>query len=157
MAARSRGFRSVVSAFVTGVVVPVLVQFLANGYKFDVIIHTRETAAVTPAVPPAAPPEVRVLADGTGATADEAWNDALRNALRTCAASLVDGLTWSQSGALICNQVLQDARDLVVRCEDIRCSPEQGVWHRQVAVILSRSTLAERLKAAHLRTVVDAP
>ena len=157
MATRTRGFSTTISAFVTGFVVPVLAQFLSNANKIDIVIHTEKPAAVTPAVPRVVPAEVQVIADGIGVSADEAWNDAIRNALRNLAASLVDGQTWSQSGMLICDQVLQDTRSIVVRCEDVRCLPEKGVWHRQVAIVLSRTTLAERLKASHWRTVVDAP
>src|SRR4051812_181390 len=127
MTTRTARFGTALSAFVTGVVVPVLLQYLANTNKTPIVIKQETPPVVAPSpTPPAAPvpSEVRVVAQGVGRSPDEAWYDAVRTALRTFAASLVDGQTWSQSGTLICNQVLQDDRGLVVRCEDVRCTPE---------------------------------
>ena len=149
MATRTGYFGTVVSAFVTGIVMPVTVHFLVTTNKIEVAFHNE-----APSIPIAG--EERLIADGVGLSPDEAWNDAVSNALRNATASLVDGQTWSQSSTLICNQLQKDRGSLIVRSKDIWCSTERGVWHRQVDLVISRSALSRRLKAAHWRVVTNA-
>ncbi len=153
-------FGTAVSAFITGVVVPVLIQVLANAYKTNFVIHSETPPPlISASISPVArvPAEVKVIAQGVGRSADDAWHDAIHKGLQSLAASLVDGQTWSQSSTLICQQVLQNEKSLILRCEDGRCMPEGGIWHREVVIVVARSTLTDRLKAAHCRVVMDAP
>jgi hypothetical protein len=151
MAAKQSGSRGIVLyAVFTSFLAPLLVHQLTDNHPHRELplqapVSLTEWNDASPR--PAPDPEERIIAQGMGRTAEEAWYDALRSALRMSTAALVDPKTWNQDGNSISAAVLGDTRGLVTRCEELRCVCERGVWRREVAVFVARTTLAARLRA----------
>jgi hypothetical protein len=151
MATPSKFLGSLFTLFFTGVMAPVLVR------QFNEACDGRADAV--PTLPRGATrlpeAEVRVMAQGIGATPEEAWYAAQYNALRTAVTPMVDAQTWAQEGMYIGATVRRDAGQLITRCQDLGCVRDGGLWRRDVAVFVARAELAAKLKAAHVRIVVE--
>jgi hypothetical protein len=129
----------VASAVLSGIVVPVVVNVASQELqKADLLsladAWTRATST-TPAVPPAEPPEAifRVVAQGEGATPEEALQDALRHALG--------------SGS----DARRQAPARVASCKELACGIERrfgrNVYRRQVEAVIARRAEEEGGKA----------
>jgi hypothetical protein len=127
--------------FFTTVLAPVLVHILTDEHD-----HKAPVKADT---------EARVIVQGIGATPDEAWYEAQRTALREAVMPMVDAQTLARDGKCIWATVFQNVGKLITRCQDLECTCNQGVWHREVMVFIARAELADRLRAAHVSVVGD--
>jgi hypothetical protein len=151
MAAKRSGFLGLmVYAVFTSLLGPLLVHLLTDRHSGREIPVPKLVAPAEwnhPKPHPAFDPEERIIAQGVGRTAEEAWDDALCSALRSSISALVDQRTWSEDGNSINAAMLGDARGLVSRCQELSCVCDRGVWRREVAVFVDRATLAARLRA----------
>ncbi len=135
----------------TTVLAPVLVSILTTEVKS----HNDRPAAPEPGSAPAQATlaeRTEVIAQGVGWTPDEAVQDAVRNALRSASAALVDPSTWTRQGTALFDVLLRNSQGLVLRCQEVRSGTawHQGrqYHHRTLAVEVARRLLADRLRTA---------
>jgi hypothetical protein len=97
----------------------------------------------------------RVVAEGTGPTAEAAVEDAHRNAVRQFLPKLVEAGELSRKGKAIDAQVLADTDPLVRRSEVVESTRDRAkgrdVYRRVLQVTVDRPALAARLQAAGVR------
>jgi hypothetical protein len=96
---------------------------------------------------------IQIIVQGVGRTPAEAFQDALRTAVRQALAAQVDATTWARSGPAIFDGVMRNCR-VILSWKEIKATKEwrlTGPWHHQeVAVTLDRRALVERLRAVLL-------
>jgi hypothetical protein len=139
----------------TGLVVPLLVNVLTDARPGGNVSRGSLTSFPQGCPRPSPEAEERVLAQGWGPTAEEAWRDAVRSALRTAVTALVDAHTWARDGRFICASVLGDGQGLVTRCQDLGCTWDRGAVGREVAVFVARAALVDKLRAARVPVLGD--
>jgi hypothetical protein len=147
-------FGAIITLFFSSVITPVLMQMLTQAE--DSKLEFKEAPIGLSAKSPFAIVEDRITAQGQGATPEEAWYDAQRNALQAAVASMVDAQTWANDSKIICATLFQDAGRLITRCQDLGCTRERSIWRREVAVFVARAELANKLRTALVRVVGDA-
>jgi hypothetical protein len=157
MAKASRLLGSLFTLFFTSVLAPVLIHALSEACDGTAGAgHARIPQAAPAAAAPAATGEERVVAEGTGATPEEAWYDAQRAALGTAVTPMVDARTWAREYPLIWAALRRDQGRLITRCEDLGAVREREVWRRGVVVFVARAAVAATLKAARVPVIAGA-
>ncbi len=144
---------AVLTVVFKSVVAPVLVHVLTDDHEAEkgpgelkpaTKVHV---AAYEPALSHPRPVvEERVVAQGVGRTPDEAWYDAIANAVSLAVSSLVTQQVWAQHRAFICQSVLKESGGLISHCQDLGLTQAGTFWRRDVAVFVSRTALADRLR-----------
>jgi hypothetical protein len=93
-----------------------------------------------------------VVAEGTGATADEALKDAFRNGVRQAVGSVVDANTLVENDELIEDKILTYSDGFIKSYEKLSEVPRAGLFRVRIRAVVERRTLTQRLQAARIAT-----
>lgn len=93
------------------------------------------------------------IAEGSGATASEAIQDALRNAIRQAVGVYVDSETLTDKDDVVSDRVLTASDAFVVRYEELSRSTEEGLVTVKLSADLESGKLMENLRAAGVTTL----
>lgn len=105
-------------------------------------------AVQTPLPPMATPPDalIQVIAQGTGHTPEEAFQQAVRTALSKALAAQVDVDTWSRSGPLLADDAVRNADRIIRGCRSLGATKQWklggSVHHTEVAIDMDRLCVA---------------
>lgn len=104
--------------------------------------------------PAAAPATQTVIAEGVGASADEALKDAFRAAVRQVVGAVVDAETLIKNDQIISDKVLTYSDGFVVKYDELSKKQDKGIFRVKINAQVERRSLVAKLKAANV-TVKD--
>lgn len=93
-----------------------------------------------------------VVADGVGATANDALKDAFRNAVRQVVGAVVDAETLVKNDELISDKVLTYSRGFIKTYKEISTENNNGIFRTKIRAIVIRTNVIAKLKAANVTT-----
>ena len=109
---------------------------------------------VKPEKGPADPGTPQVIAEGVGATGDEALKDAFRNAVRQVVGAVVDAETLVKNDEIISDKVLTYSDGFVKTYEEISKKQDKGLFRTKIKATVERRSVIAKLQAANI-TVKD--
>ncbi len=109
---------------------------------------------VKPEKGPADPGTPQVIAEGVGATGDEALKDAFRNAVRQVVGAVVDAETLVKNDEIISDKVLTYSDGFVKTYEEIGKKQDKGLFRTKIKATVERRSVIAKLQAANI-TVKD--
>ncbi len=102
-------------------------------------------------VPTAGASAVQVVAEGVGASPDEALKDAFRNAVRQVVGAVVDAETLIKDDQVIDDKVLTYSDGFITRYEEVSGSKKHGsLFHLKIKAVVERKSVVAKLKAANV-------
>jgi len=103
-------------------------------------------------VPTAGALAVQVIAEGVGASSDEAIKDAFRNAVRQVVGAVVDAETLIKDDQVIDDKVLTYSDGLITKYEEVPGSKKSqgGLLRIKITAVVERKTVVAKLKAANV-------
>ena len=96
----------------------------------------------------------QIIAEGVGATGDEALRDAFRNAVRQVVGAVVDAETLVKNDEIISDKVLTYSDGFVKTYEEISKKQDKGLFRTKIKATVERRSVIAKLKAANI-TVKD--
>lgn len=102
---------------------------------------------------PAAAPDAAqaiVVAEGVGATGEEALKDAFRNAVRQVVGALVDAETLIQNDQVVADKVLTYSDGFVPKYEELSKQQDRGLVRVRIKATVERRSVAAKLQAANV-------
>lgn len=91
-----------------------------------------------------------VIAEGVGATADEALKDAFRNSVRQVVGAVVDAETLVKNDEIISDKVLTYSDGFVKTYEEISKKQDKGLFRTKIKATIERRSVIAKLKAANI-------
>lgn len=92
-----------------------------------------------------------VIAEGVGATGDEALKDAFRNAVRQVVGAVVDTETMVKNDELIADKVLTYSGGFVKKYDEISKKEDKGLVRMKIKAQVESKSLVAKLKAANVK------
>jgi hypothetical protein len=92
----------------------------------------------------------KVVAEGVGATADEALKDAFRNAVRQVVGAVVDAETLLKNDEVISDKVLTYSDGFIKKYDEISNKKERGLFRVKIAANVERRSVVAKLKEARI-------
>jgi hypothetical protein len=92
----------------------------------------------------------KVVAEGVGATADEALKDAFRNAVRQVVGAVVDAETLLKNDEVISDKVLTYSDGFIKKYDEVSKKKDGGLFRVKIAANVERRSVVAKLKAANV-------
>jgi hypothetical protein len=92
----------------------------------------------------------KVVAEGLGATADEALKDAYRNAVRQVVGAVVDAETLLKNDEVISDKVLTYSDGFIKTYDEISKKKDRDLFRVKIAAQVERRSVVAKLKAANI-------
>jgi hypothetical protein len=92
----------------------------------------------------------KIVAEGVGATADEALKDAFRNAVRQVVGAVVDAEILVKNEDIISDKVLTYSDGFIPKYEQIGKKQDKGLFRIKIAADVERRSVVAKLRAAQV-------
>lgn len=144
----------IVAALFSGVIAPLGVRIVEASFRGDSVRTASHESTSAYLAPPACEPPsnagaTQVVVQGTGPTAEEAFQNAIDSAVRHAVAAQVDAATWKLHGPMLLESVRRDGTGIVRGWRELSNAPERRltgkVYHSEVSVELDTDALRERI------------
>ena len=119
-------------------------------------IDTDQTGNEPAEVPAAGASAEQVVAEGVGASADEALKDAFRNAVRQVVGAVVDEETRIKNEEVISDKVLTYSNGFINRYEELQRKMQGGLHRIKIKATVERLGIVAKLKEYNIK-IKDVP